>query len=312
MGRRKKGRAINGIIIVDKPQGESSNRVLQRVRRLFDAQKAGHTGNLDPLATGVLPICLGEATKFSQFMLDADKAYQATIKFGVQTTTGDSEGEQLFTRPTDHINASLIESVLPQFLGEIQQVPPMYSALKVNGQPLYKLARQGIEVERKARAVTIHQLQLDSFKNNEDGCIAQISVSCSKGTYIRTLAEDIASNLADCGGHLIALRRCQAGQYGLNHAYNLAQLEQLAEQGLSTLDELLLPIFDGIKHLPTVEVNAEQGYYIGLGQTVKLPQLADQPVVRIHQQDGLFLGIGEADGGRLSPRRLVANLSLHK
>lgn len=311
MARRKKGRAIDGIVILDKPQGDSSNRVLQRVRRLFDAQKAGHTGNLDPLATGVLPICLGEATKFSQFLLDADKAYQARICFGVQTTTGDSEGEELFRRSTEHISRELIEQVLPQFLGEQMQVPPMYSALKVDGQPLYKLARQGIEVERKARAITIYQLSLDEFDVSQERCEAVITVYCSKGTYIRTLAEDIAKQLGDCGGHLTALRRIQSGQYQLSESYTLEQLEQIAEQGLAALDNLILPAYDGIKHFPIVEVNAEQGYHIRLGQTVVDVQFPDHKIARIHQADGQFLGIGETDGGRLSPRRLVANSGLH-
>lgn len=311
MAKRKKGRVIDGIILVDKPQGESSNRVLQRVRRLYDAQKAGHTGNLDPLATGVLPVCLGEATKFSQFMLDADKAYQASIQFGVQTTTGDSEGEVLFTRPTEYINLALLEQVLSQFVGEIQQVPPMYSALKVDGQPLYKLARQGIEIERKARNVTLYRLALDAFHQTATTCTADITVYCSKGTYIRTLAEDIAKRLGDCGGHLTALRRIESGQYSLEQSYTLEQLETLAEQGITYLDDLLLPVYDAIKHFPVVEVSVEQGYYIGLGQTVKIDHLADHERVRIHQADGQFLGIGESDSGRLLPRRLVANLGLH-
>lgn len=311
MARRKKGRAIDGILVLDKPQGDSSNRVLQRVRRLFDAQKAGHTGNLDPLATGVLPICLGEATKFSQFMLDADKAYQARIRFGVQTTTGDSEGEPLFTCSTEHINRELVEQILPQFMGEQMQVPPMYSALKVDGQPLYKLARQGIEVERKARAISIHKLSLDAFENSQGQCEAEITVYCSKGTYIRTLAEDIAKKLGDCGGHLTALRRIQSGQYQLSESYTLERLEQIAEQGLSALDSLLLPAYDGIKHFPVVEVNAEQGYHVRLGQAVDGVRISDHKTVRIHQTNGQFLGIGETDSGRLLPRRLVANSGLH-
>lgn len=307
MARRKKGRAINGIVIVDKPVGDSSNRVLQKVRRLFDAQKAGHTGNLDPLASGVLPVCLGEATKFSQFMLDADKAYQASIQFGVQTSTGDIEGEVLFECDTSHITQARVEQVLQSFIGVSQQVPPMYSALKVDGQPLYKLARQGIEVERKSRTIEISHLSLDRFEFVDGKAQADITVYCSKGTYIRTLAEDIAEQLGDCGGHLIALRRISAGQYTLAQSYTLEQLESLLAQGVAALDQCLLASYDAIKHFSKVEVSVEDGYYIKLGQALSLGQVDDQELVRIHQQDGQFLGIGEIKAGKLLPRRLIAN-----
>ncbi len=305
--RRRKGRAIDGIILLNKPKGDSSNRALQRVKHLFEAQKAGHTGNLDPMATGVLPICLGEATKFSQYMLDADKAYQAIIVLGVQTTTGDAEGEVLEVQDTSHIQLTDVEHVLQQFVGVIQQVPPMYSALKVDGQPLYKLARQGITIERKSREITIHQLDLNAFRAGAQAQL-DITVWCSKGTYIRTLAEDIASSLGGLGGHLIRLHRIQAGKFIEQQCITLERLQAIKEaEGLDGLDRLLIPAENSVNHFPVVEVNDKSGYHVQLGQAVTLAESSIQGMVRIRREDGLFLGLGVVEGDRLAPRRLIVN-----
>ncbi|PJE79680.1 tRNA pseudouridine synthase B [invertebrate metagenome] len=224
-GRRGRGRPVNGIVVVDKAQGLSSNDMLQRIKRLFGAAKAGHTGSLDPLATGVLPICFGEATKFSQFLLESDKAYRATVKMGVKTSTGDAEGEVIETRPVQ-VTKTDVEAVLSRFVGELEQVPSMYSALKYKGQPLYKLAREGIEVERQARKIHIYHLSLLSF--SEDSF--DIDVACSKGTYIRTLVEDIGETLG-CLAHVEALRRVKAGPYGIDQSYTLDELFALRNEG---------------------------------------------------------------------------------
>ena len=233
-------RNVSGVLILDKPRGMSSNAALQKVRWLLNAEKAGHTGSLDPLATGVLPLCFGEATKFSQYLLDADKGYETLARLGVTTTTGDAEGEVLEERQVT-VGREALEAVLPRFRGEIEQVPPMYSALKKDGQPLYKLARAGEVVEREARSVTIARLELLAF---EAPC-ATLAVSCSKGTYIRTLVEDIGRELG-CGAHVAALRRTQAGPFGLAQAVTLEELVQVhAEGGNEALDRFLLPVDAG-------------------------------------------------------------------
>ncbi len=216
MGRRKnKGRNVSGVLLLDKPKGCSSNHVLQRVKRLFGAAKAGHTGSLDPLATGMLPVCFGEATKISAFLLEADKRYHLKCQLGVSTATGDAEGDVLDTQDVSSIKESAIKAVLPEFIGEIEQVPPMYSALKHNGERLYKLARQGIEVERKPRRVTIYDIEFLSFEqDDQQRAILELEVSCSKGTYVRTLVEDIAKKL-NCGAHITALRRLKSSQQAI-------------------------------------------------------------------------------------------------
>lgn len=223
--RRSRGRPVDGIIVVDKVFGASSNEVLQRVKRIFNAAKAGHTGSLDPLATGVLPICLGEATKFSQYLLDSDKSYRTTMKMGVRTTTGDREGEVVDERPVA-VTRSDLEAVLQRFRGEIDQIPSMYSALKHNGKPLYEYAREGIEVERPSRTITIHRLELMDFEGDE--CV--LEVDCSKGTYIRTLVEDIGEALG-CLGHVAELKRLKAGPYTEHQAYSLEELAALRDEG---------------------------------------------------------------------------------
>lgn len=223
--RRPRGRAIDGIIVVDKEYGASSNEVLQKVKRIFNAAKAGHTGSLDPLATGVLPICLGEATKFSQYLLDSDKSYRTTMKMGVRTTTGDREGEIVDERPVT-VTRGDVEAILDRFRGEVQQVPSMFSALKHNGRPLYEYAREGIEVERPTRTITVYRLELLDF--NGDECV--LEVDCSKGTYIRTLVEDIGEALS-CLGHVAELRRLKAGPYTEHESYSLEELAALRDKG---------------------------------------------------------------------------------
>lgn len=223
--RRRKGRNISGILLLDKPMGITSNAALQQVKRLFNACKAGHTGSLDPLATGVLPLCFGEATKFSQFLLDADKHYRARVRLGVTTDSGDADGKVLETKPVPEITDEALEQALDNYRGEITQVPSMFSALKVDGQPLYKLARQGVEVEREARPVTIYELEVQDRSGDE----LTLDVRCSKGTYVRTLAEDIGRELG-CGAHVAGLRRLAAGPFKIEETVSIQQLEELMSE----------------------------------------------------------------------------------
>ena len=301
MGRRvRKGRPINGILILDKPLGMSSNQALQKVKRLFQAQKAGHTGNLDPLATGVLPICLGEATKVSAFLLDADKRYIARIKLGQRTTTADSEGEVIDTRPVPVLTEADIRQALHGFVGEIEQVPPMHSALKINGQPLYKLAHQGIVIERKSRRITIYGIELLGM----EGDTLEIDVRCSKGTYIRTLAEDLGEVLG-CGAHLSGLQRTEAGPFLYEDAIEMAELEHLAEEGVEALDELLEPMEDALYDWQDVVLSADAAHYLGMGQAVMVPNAPSEGLVRLFDKQDTFLGVGIiADDGKVAPKRL--------
>lgn len=301
MGRRvRKGRPINGILLLDKPIGLSSNQALQKVKRLYQAQKAGHTGNLDPLATGVLPICLGEATKVSAFLLDADKRYIARIRLGQRTTTADAEGEVIETRPVPPLTESVIKQALGQFVGEIDQVPPMHSALKVNGQPLYKLAHQGIVIERKSRRITIYGIELLSMTADT----LEIDVSCSKGTYIRTLAEDLGEVLG-CGAHLSALQRIAAGPFLYADVVDMTTLEQLADDGIEALDALLQPMEDALHDWQDVVLSDDAAYYLGMGQPVMVPNAPSEGLVRLFDKQGCFLGVGIiADDGKVAPKRL--------
>ncbi|MDH5184163.1 MAG: tRNA pseudouridine(55) synthase TruB [Gammaproteobacteria bacterium] len=301
MGRRvRKGREINGILILDKPLGLSSNQALQKVKRLFQAQKAGHTGNLDPLATGVLPICLGEATKVSAFLLDADKRYTARIKLGQRTTTADAEGEVIESRPVPALTESAIKHALKPFVGEIDQVPPMHSALKVNGQPLYKLAHQGITIERKSRRITIYGIELLGV----DGDVVEIDVRCSKGTYIRTLAEDFGEALG-CGAHLSGLQRTEAGPFLYDDVIEMASLEHLAEEGFEALDVLLQPMEDALHDWQDVVLSPDAAHYLGLGQAVMVPNAPSEGLVRLFDKQDTFLGVGIiADDGKVAPKRL--------
>lgn len=294
-------RAVNGVLVLDKPLGMSSNQALQKVRWLLNAEKAGHTGSLDPLATGVLPLCFGEATKFSQYLLDADKGYETVARLGVTTTTGDAEGAVVEQHEVT-VGRDDIEAVLPRFRGDIEQVPPMYSALKKDGQPLYKLARAGEVVEREARSVTITRLDLLAF---ESPC-ATLAVSCSKGTYVRTLVEDLGRELG-CGGHVAALRRTQAGPFQLNQSVTLEELEKIhAEGGNEALDRFLLPVDAGLEHWPQLQLSEHSAYYWLHGQPVRAPEVPKFGMLRVQDHEGRFIGIGEVtDDGRIAPRRLI-------
>ncbi|HHJ35881.1 MAG TPA: tRNA pseudouridine(55) synthase TruB [Gammaproteobacteria bacterium] len=305
MGRRKnKGRNVSGVLLLDKPQGGSSNHALQKVKRLFGAAKAGHTGSLDPLATGMLPVCFGEATKISAFLLDADKRYRLRCQLGVSTATGDAEGEIIDTQDVSAITQQAIEDVLPAFIGEIEQIPPMYSALKHNGERLYKLARQGIEVERKARKVTIYDIDfLALAMDDEQRLILELEVGCSKGTYVRTLVEDIAKAL-DCCAHITSLRRLSVGPYD-GEMVTMDQLIALAEQGLDALDSSLQPVDSGVADWPDVHLGADAAFYVRQGQAVMVPHAPTQGWVRIYDQSQ-FLGLGEIqDDGLVAPRRMI-------
>ena len=301
MGRRnKKGRNITGIVVIDKPKGRTSNHVLQQIKRTFDAKKAGHTGSLDPLATGVLPICLGEATKVSQYLLDGDKCYQVTCKLGVTTDSGDSDGNVVAKMPIPEITEQILYAVLPSFIGQQQQVPPMYSALKFQGQPLYKLARQGIEIERKARTVNIYDIILISFTSDS----FTLEVKCSKGTYIRTLVEDISASLST-GGHVIALRRLESAGYAIEQAITIESIEKCADEGIKALDKLLLPTEEALPNWPRIEADDEQVLALRCGQQIKVEQKYEGVQIRLFDRLGIFLGLGEmSQKGIISPKRV--------
>jgi tRNA pseudouridine55 synthase len=293
-------RAIDGLLLLDKPLGYSSNQALQQVKRLYQAAKAGHTGSLDPLATGLLPVCLGEATKFSHFLLDADKSYRALIQLGSTTTTGDAEGEVL-TRAQVNVSPALLQETLSKFVGPIEQVPPMYSALKHQGKALYEYAREGQEVARLARLITIFDIKLNNFDQASNR--AEIDVVCSKGTYIRTLAEDIGQALG-CGAHLAGLRRLTTAHFSLQNAYTLEQLEAMS---LDERDEALLPVESSVQDLPSVELDDDSAYYLLQGQSVWKSGFKINGLFRIYQESGRFLGLGELDAdGKVAPKRLLA------
>lgn len=302
MARRKpKGRHINGVLLLDKPAGVSSNHALQNVKRLFFAAKAGHTGSLDPLATGMLPICFGEATKISAFLLEADKRYSLSCKLGISTTTGDSEGEVRETHDASHLDINDIENACQKFFGEIEQIPPMFSALKHEGKRLYELARQGIEVERKPRQITIHDLQIKGF---HDG-ILDLEVFCTKGTYVRTLVEDIGNELG-CGGHVTRLHRLSVGPYE-GEMHTMESLQALMQDGsdYSALDAMLLPIDSGIASWPDVKLEANAAFYMSQGQAVQVPHAPTHGWVRLYDQQK-FMGVGEIqDDGLVAPRRMI-------
>lgn len=291
-------RDISGVLLLDKPFGISSNQALQKAKWLYQAAKAGHTGSLDPLASGLLPVCFGEATKFSHFLLDADKGYRALIKLGVTTTTGDAEGEVL-TNTEVSIDEEYLLSVLKQFTGKVEQVPPMHSALKHRGRPLYEYARAGLEIERTARTVLIHGIELCKFEND----LAEIVVSCSKGTYIRSLAEDIGRMLG-CGAHLTGLRRLKTGHFGLESAVTLEELENMPTE---ERDSHLLPADAALSNLPRVILDKDSAFYLMRGQGVWKPRIDICGLCRIYAENGDFLGIGEqAPDGKIIPKRLLA------
>ncbi len=304
MGRRRRGRPVNGMLVVDKPQGWSSSDAVQRVKQLYGAQKVGHTGSLDPLATGVLPMCFGEATKFSQFLLASDKRYWARIQLGVATETGDADGEVRQVRDATGIQRTEVEHALADYRGEIRQIPSMFSALKHNGQPLYKLARQGIEVEREPRCVTIYRNELVAF----EGDVVELELHCSKGTYIRTIAEDLGEQLG-VGAHVIALRRRGAGPFDESDALTIEFLESEREKG--SLDKFLEPTASAVGQWPEVVLSNDTAYYLRQGQPVLVPHAPTSGWVRLAENTDTetkqFLGVGEVlDDGRVAPRRLVS------
>ena len=311
MARKRKGRLVNGILLVDKPQEVSSNHVVQRVKRLYKAAKAGHTGALDPLATGLLPICLGEATKFSQFLLEADKAYFVAAKLGQRTDTSDADGEVVESRPIN-VNEKDIRQALEQFKGPINQVPSMFSALKHEGKPLYFYARQGIIIERPAREITIHSIDWVGLEGEQ----LSLNVSCSKGTYIRTLIDDLGQVLG-CGAHVVVLRRTQVADYSASQMITFEALEKIIdgstngldeEQDFTQIDDLLLPMDTPILRLPMVTLNDQDTLYFQQGRNITLTEFfPENQMVRAYQLGcNRFLGVAIMDAlNTLQPKRVV-------
>ncbi|HGZ6486995.1 TPA: tRNA pseudouridine(55) synthase TruB [Vibrio parahaemolyticus] len=308
MARRRKGRPINGVILLDKPTGISSNDALQKVKRIYFAEKAGHTGALDPLATGMLPICLGEATKFSQFLLDSDKRYRVIAKLGERTNTSDSDGEVVETRPVD-VTLEKLEASIEKFRGESDQVPSMFSALKYQGKPLYEYARKGIEVPRESRKITVYEIVLHRFEGDE----VEMEVHCSKGTYIRTIVDDLGEMLG-CGAHVTMLRRTVVAKYPYEKMVTLEQLNELLEQAhreeiapRELLDPLLMPMDTAVEDLPEVNLIPELADMVQHGQPVQVLGAPEQGPLRLTMgEERLFIGVGEMnDDGKIAPKRLV-------
>ena len=301
MGRTRRGRDVNGILLLDKPVGIGSNEALQKVKRMFNARKAGHTGSLDRLASGLLPICFGQATKMSGFLLNADKRYLSTFKLGVVTSTGDAEGEVLESNPVESYTDRRIGQALDQFIGEISQIPPMHSAIKHQGQRLYKLAHQGKVVEREPRTVTIYRLDL----TGQEPDALHVDISCSKGTYIRTLAEDVGRALG-CGASVSRLHRVGSGPFDASAMHTLAELKSLAEEGIEQLDALLMPTDSALDDYPRVDLSEDAVFYVKQGQPVLVPHAPTSGWVRIYRKTDRFIGVGEVlDDGRVAPRRLL-------
>jgi tRNA pseudouridine55 synthase len=298
---RQRGREVHGILVLDKPRGLTSNRALQTVKRLFQARKAGHTGSLDPLATGALPICFGAATKFTSFLLDARKAYHVVGELGAATDTGDAEGVVVARAEPPTLEEPALRARLAEFEGDIEQVPPMHSAVKHRGERLYKLARKGVLVERKPRTVTIHALELVSYRRPR----LELAVTCSKGTYILALVSDIAEALGTVG-HVRELRRLTVGPFGADRMHTLEALETAARDDPRDLDELLLPMDSAVLDWPGVHLSEASARRLGHGQAVLAePQWSGGPV-RLYGPGERFLGIGEVlPGGVLVPRRIV-------
>jgi tRNA pseudouridine55 synthase len=313
MAKRRKGRQINGVLLLDKPHGLSSNHALQTVKRIYFAQKAGHTGALDPLATGMLPICLGEGTKFSQYLLDTDKTYQVTAKLGIRTTTSDAGGEVVSEKGVNVSNEQLADA-LNTFRGTTKQVPSMYSALKHKGQPLYKYAREGIEVPREARDITVFSLELLRF---EQGAV-ELHIHVSKGTYIRTIVDDLGE-LLGCGAHVADLRRLAVGSYPIDKMVTLPQLEVLLEQAIEQgiapselLDPLLLPMQSAVTGMPVVYVDDVSASFLRHGNPVRAYKAPAEGSIQVylgddeHDENAEFIGVGFInDDGQLAPKRIV-------
>ena len=303
MGRpRKKFRDVHGVFLLDKPQGMSSNDIMQKVKRLFQANKAGHTGALDPLATGMLPICLGEATKFSQFLLDSDKRYFVTAKLGERTDTSDAEGQVVETREVNVLEADIL-AALPQFCGDILQVPTMFSALKHNGKPLYEYARQGITVEREARPITIFELKFIEY----NAPYLSLEVHCSKGTYIRTLVDDLGEVLG-CGAHVTVLRRLAVADYPAEEMMPIEELQLLSESfPVTELDRLLLPLDTAVASLPQINLSEEKTKAVKFGQRVKFENSEQiYGLVRLFSNTQQFLGVAEITSDNvIRPNRMI-------
>lgn len=297
MARNK--RPLDGVLLFDKPLTLSSNIALQKVRRLFHAEKAGHTGTLDPLATGLLPICFGEATKFSDALLGADKTYRALVKLGQTTTTGDAEGEITHSCAVA-LSEAQVREVLRNFTGEIQQIPPMHSALKHQGKPLYEYIRKGETIERPSRSVTIHELVLERFAGDE----MEITVRCSKGTYIRTLAEDIGHALG-CGAHLLGLRRTAIAQFLLDNAHTWEKLEAMSMQ---EREACVLPPDCLLQNMPVLELDEVQVTRIAQGQRLAIDSSLPDGKVRLYGA-GRFVGVADLEGRRLAPNKLLSSVA---
>ncbi len=334
--KRPKGRLLNGVLLLNKSAGMTSNSALQQARRLFDAAKAGHTGSLDPLATGILPVCFGESTKFSQYLLDADKRYQSQFCLGVTTTTSDAEGEELERKDASDITLDKVMEALTDFRGEIEQTPSMFSALKHQGQPLYKLARQGKTIDRPSRKVFIHSIDVLSFEAGNPAKLT-LDVHCTKGTYIRSIAEDLGQALG-CGGHVTTLHRSLTGAFSAQDSITLDELRDelagLTEKSLEGIDTLLeseagntskkasdgqldhhlLPVDAPIRHLPSIALSEASVVDFRFGRDVHDTEayriVGEGGIVRVFSQSGDFLGVGEVvAGGRVSPKRLIAESS---
>jgi len=303
MGRkRQRGRNVNGILLLDKSVGMSSNAALQEVKKLFFAKKAGHTGSLDPLASGLLPLCLGEATKLSSFLLDSDKVYEGVCQLGRKTSTGDAEGDVIEERPVPDFDEASINKVFSQFMGDIEQIPPMHSAIKQNGQPLYKLAHQGIVVEREPRPVHIYDLDYISHDTQS----FRFRLRCSKGTYVRTLVEDMGE-IMGCGAHLTNLRRTQVGPFDLENAVTPETIAHVvADGGHEELDKLMIPMDKALENWPAVRLSENSTYYVRQGQPVQVAKAPTSGWVRLFANDENFIGVGQImDDGRVAPKRLV-------
>jgi tRNA pseudouridine55 synthase len=311
MAKKRKGRAINGVLLLDKPYDMSSNNALQRVKHIYFAQKAGHTGALDPLATGMLPICLGEGTKFSQFLLDTDKTYQVTAKLGVRTTTSDADGEVVSEKSVD-VSAEQLAIALDSFRGTTQQIPSMYSALKYQGQPLYKYAREGIEVPRESRDITVFRLDLLRFEGDE----VDLDIHVSKGTYIRTIIDDLGE-LLGCGAHVAHLRRSAVGNYPTEKMVTIKTLETLLARAVAEdvppsvyLDDLLLPMTTACDGIPAVFVDDMSANFLRHGNPVQCSNAPVNGLVQVFIGDdvdtGEFIGVGEIDDdGLVNPKRIT-------
>ncbi|ASC57948.1 tRNA pseudouridine(55) synthase TruB [Vibrio vulnificus] len=308
MARRRKGRPIDGVILLDKPTGMSSNDALQKVKRLYFAEKAGHTGALDPLATGMLPICLGEATKFSQFLLDSDKRYRVIAKLGERTDTSDSDGDVVETRPVN-VTLETLEACIEKFRGESDQVPSMFSALKYQGKPLYEYARKGIEVPRESRKITVYEIILHRFEGDE----VEMEVHCSKGTYIRTIVDDLGEMLG-CGAHVTMLRRTGVAKYPYENMVTLEQLNELVDNanrdGIApreVLDPLLMPMDTAVEDLPEVNLIADLADMVMHGQAVQVLGAPTEGQLRLTMgEERRFIGVGEMNrDGKIAPKRLV-------